>query len=85
MSSGKNKRERRDLDRALVLLDIIGVMLRAASLARNQACAALMAPFDPFWPEGRRGGQTSRPQTSMTMPSRANSHSSGFAPGSRLS
>ncbi len=71
--------DRRNLDHAFVVLDLIGVMLRASTSARSSACTALFAPFDPFWPENRSS------QTSMTMPSRANSQSTGLAPGSRLS
>lgn len=76
-----NEKSRRDFDQALVLLDLISVMLRASTLARNEACAALFAPFDPFWPEN----VPAPAQTSITMPSRANSQSTGFTPGSRLS
>jgi hypothetical protein len=73
--------ERKDLDQALVLLDLIGLMVRVSGHARNSACAALFAPFDPFWPES---GPAQTSQTSITIPSRANSQTIDLAPESRL-
>jgi hypothetical protein len=78
MSRPRDGRNRKDLDQALVYLDLIGVMLRAQTQARAQACTALFAPFDPFWPDRSRRGAD---QTSSTMPSRANSQSTVRAPG----
>ena len=72
MAKPRDHRNRKDLERAFVLLDLIGVTLRALTEARSQACTALFAPFDPFWPDKSPG------QTSSTMPSRANSQSTGW-------
>jgi hypothetical protein len=59
--------ERPDLDRALILLDLLGVLLRANQEARERACVALFAPFDPFWPEQQLSPLPD--QTSSTIPS----------------
>jgi hypothetical protein len=59
-----------EIDSALILLDLVGLMVRAYARVseRSRACSALFAPFDPFWPEAAH--------TSMTIPSRANSQTS---------